>query len=45
MKIINSIIDFFKVEKIEYWHRDRSIEIVALEKEIDINTINDYRGR
>ena len=41
MKILKAIADFFKAEKIEYWHRDRSIEIVALEKGLDINSIKD----
>ena len=39
MHILKAIADFFKAEKIEYWHRDRSIEIVAAEKEIDINSL------
>lgn len=39
MNIIKIISDFFKAEKTEYWHRDRSIEIVALEKGLDINLI------
>ena len=41
MKIFKAIVDFFRAEKIEYWHRDRSIEIIALEKEIDIDSIKD----
>ena len=41
MKILKAIADFFKAEKVEYWHRDRSIEIVALEKELDINSIKE----
>ena len=39
MKILKALSDFFKAEKIEYWHRDRSIEIIALEKGIDIDSI------
>jgi len=39
MKFINLISDFFKAEKIEYWHRDRSIEVVVLEMGLDIDLI------
>ena len=39
LKILKIITDFFIVEKTEYWHRNRSIEIVALEKNIDINLL------
>jgi hypothetical protein len=39
MKILTAISDFFKAEKTEYWHRDRSIEIVASEQDIDINSL------
>jgi len=41
MKILKAISDFFKAEKIEYWHRDRSIEVIALEKELDIDSIKE----
>lgn len=41
MQLLKAITDFFKAEKTEYWHRDRSIEIVALEKGIDINSIKE----
>ena len=39
MKILKAIADFFKAEKVEYWHRDRSIEVVALENGINIDSI------
>jgi len=39
MKILKSIKDFFNTEKVEYWHRDRSIEVVAVERKMDINII------
>jgi len=39
MKIIKAVVDYFKAEKIEYWHRNRTIEIIALEKGIDIQSI------
>ena len=41
MQILEVIAKFFKAEKIEYWHRDRSIEIVAAEKEIDLSTLKE----
>ena len=41
MKILKAIADFFKAEKTEYWHRDRSIEIVAKEKGIDIDVLKE----
>ena len=40
-KILNTIVDFFKADKTEYWHRNRTIEIVALEKGIDIDSIKE----
>lgn len=39
LKILKAIVDFFVAEKTEYWHRNRSIEIVALEKGIDIDLL------
>ena len=39
MKILKSITEFFNAEKIEYWHRDRSIEVIAVERNMDINVI------
>lgn len=39
MQILKPILDFFKAEKTPYSHRNRSIEIIALEKGIDINSI------
>lgn len=39
-KTLKSIVDFFIAEKIEYWHRDRSIEVIALERNIDIKTLS-----
>lgn len=41
MRVFKIIADFFKAEKIEYWHRDRSIEIVALEKGLDIDALKE----
>ena len=40
LKILRTITDLFDAEKTEYWHRNRSIEIVALEK----NIINELKG-
>lgn len=40
MNIFKNISDFFFAEKIEYWHRDRSIEVIALENKMDIDTIS-----
>jgi len=39
-RLFKSITDFFFAEKTEYWHRDRSIEVVALEKGVDINSLS-----
>lgn len=39
ISIFTSIANFFKAEKTTYSHRDRSIEVVALEKGIDIDLI------
>lgn len=39
MNILKSFVNFLKAEKLEYWHRDRSIEIVALEKGLNIDSI------
>ena len=39
LKILKIITDLFVAEKTEYWHRNRSIEIVALEKNVDINLL------
>ena len=41
MKILKAIAHFFEAEKTEYWHRDRSIEIVAKEKGIDIDVLKE----
>lgn len=42
MKTILKIIsNFFKADKIEYWHRNRSIEIVASEQGVDIDVLKD----
>ena len=41
IKILKAIADFFEAEKTEYWHRDRSIEIVAKEKGIDIDVLKE----
>ena len=37
--IFKSIINFFTFEKTVYSHRNRTIEIIALENDIDINSI------
>lgn len=37
--IVTSVINFFKAEKKTYSHRDRTIEIIALEKGIDIHLL------
>ena len=37
--ILTSIVDFFKAKKTVYSHRNRTIEMIALEKGIDINLI------
>lgn len=37
--ILTSIVDFFKAKKTVYSHRNRTIEMIALEKGIDINSI------
>jgi len=39
-RILKSIIDFFIAEKTEYWHRDRSIEVIAFERGIDIEALS-----
>ena len=39
--ILKSIKHFFKAEKTVYAHRNRTIEIIAQEKNIDIDTIKD----
>ena len=39
-RLLKSINDFFFSEKTEYWHRDRSIEVVALERGIDIELLS-----
>lgn len=37
--ILTSIVDFFKAKKTVYSHRNRTIEMIALEKGIDIDSI------
>jgi hypothetical protein len=41
MSILKAILDFFKAEKTVYSHRNRTIEIIALEKGININSIKE----
>ncbi len=41
MPIVKPVLDFFKAEKTTYSHRNRTIEIIALEKGIDINSIKE----
>ena len=35
--LFSSVVDFFKSEKTTYSHRNRTIEIIALEKGLDIH--------
>jgi hypothetical protein len=37
--ILKPLLDFFKAEKTTYARRNRTIEIIALEQDIDINSI------
>ena len=37
--VFRSIVDFFNAEKTVYSHRNRTIEMIALEKNIDIDSI------
>lgn len=37
--ILSSVVDFFKAEKKTYSHRNRTIEIIALEKGLDIRLL------
>ena len=39
LSMIKPLLDFFKAEKTVYSHRNRTIEIIALEKNIDIGSI------
>ena len=39
ISIFKPVLDFFKAEKTVYSHRNRSIEMIAIEKNIDINSI------
>jgi hypothetical protein len=41
MPILKPILDFFRAEKTTYARRNRTIEIIALEQGIDINSIRD----
>ena len=41
MQLLKFIMRFFNAEKIEYWHRDRSIEVIAQENGLDIDTIKE----
>jgi hypothetical protein len=38
-RILTAIKSFFKAEKTTYSHRNRTIEIIALEKNLDIDAI------
>ena len=45
IQILTSIRNFFNAEKTVYSHRNRTIEIIALEKKIDIDSIeNDTKA-
>ena len=37
--LFTSVVDFFKAEKKTYSHRNRTIEIIALEKGLDIHLL------
>jgi len=37
MNILKPISDFFKSDKVEYWHRDCSIEVIAVKNRLDID--------
>ena len=39
--ILRPVLDFFKAEKTTYSHRNRTIETIALEKGIDIDSIKE----
>ena len=41
MRIFKIIVDFFKAEKTVYSHRNCSIEMIALEKGIDIDLLKE----
>ena len=41
MQLFKMITNFFKAEKTEYWHRDRSIEMVAIERGLNIDSIKE----
>lgn len=44
-RILTAINNFFNAEYTTYSHRDRTVEIIALEKNIDINSIkNDTKA-
>ncbi len=38
-RILTAIKDFFKAETTTYSHRNRTVEIIASEKNVDINSI------
>ncbi len=38
-RMLTAIKDFFKAETTTYSHRNRTIEMIALEKNLDINSI------
>ena len=39
--MLKTILDFFKTGKTVYSHRNRTVELIALEKGIDITSIKD----
>lgn len=39
ISIFTSVVDFFKADKKNYSHRNRTIEIIALEKGLDIHLL------
>jgi len=41
LNILKTISAFFKADKIEYCHRDRSIETIAVENGLDIDKIKE----
>ncbi len=41
MPVLKPILDFFKAENTAYLHHNRTIEIIMLEKDTDINAIKE----
>ena len=41
MRLIKSILNFFKAEKTTYSHRNRTIEVVASEQGLDLDSLKE----